>query len=719
MAFLSHRQTTSVVVVEPSASVRQMIADVLREANFQSIETLSSGKDLIHFLEVERVDWIIMPTLLDSKTNVFHLLKVITTYTELFNTYVSLFVDLASEAKYIPSFFEHGILSIHEKTYVKESVKEDFNDFFIKVKEENNCPLRIAAGYLREFLTYRKKYKSRICLEENLMHFFPGNAKTLLHASEAYLLNDEIPKGASLLNQALLIDEKLKPDCKIIADKFGVDLHAEGYSDNQVNILGLSKVVIIDPDTDVLSYLNDLLIQAGVKKVERFDNYQHALDYLKTSKHPDLILCEWHQFNLTNGTIVQRIRAENITKPPIIIISSLVEQEDVFLLEEMDVVAVIKKPLQKNNLFSALVKVVDEMHHPREGQSILNKVRRLLKTNNIDEASRLASVVFSDKNAQDTIKCELMAEISYFKDNYTQACKYGLKSISLGNDSLNILNLVGKAFLKLKRYSNAIDCFNKANEKCHLNYERMENLFHAGEVLHDLEIMKNSSENMAKIDPNNLKTLENLAKMNLIEGKKTELQNTLPPEAINRIISYTNNYAISLIQNKEFEKGIYLYRKALASIAKDDYLNMIRILYNLALAYARYGDYSEAIEILGKMQIDVKNPIGLKIKSLLQKVKSAKSYNTKIDFNSNEEMENGPYDAAPSVNVNKEKELDGIDISDVVIDNSIAPVALRRGEYCCFQIFYHVESLEEVRNEIKTICENTPEFVLRKAIIRS
>jgi CheY-like chemotaxis protein len=53
---LDHKKQCHVLVIEPVATVRQMIADTLKDLGYVHVQAIPKAKDALHYMEVEPVD---------------------------------------------------------------------------------------------------------------------------------------------------------------------------------------------------------------------------------------------------------------------------------------------------------------------------------------------------------------------------------------------------------------------------------------------------------------------------------------------------------------------------------------------------------------------------------------------------------------------------------------------------------------------------------------
>src|SRR5436305_1221634 len=123
-------KTSRVLVVEPAATVRQMLCDVVRDLGFSQTMSASSLRDALDILEVEPADWLITPLLSQGPVNALQVLRLVTENPKLKRLKISLIVE-ESELPVLPLAFQYGLLSWHQKTYSRESLRQNFEKLLL------------------------------------------------------------------------------------------------------------------------------------------------------------------------------------------------------------------------------------------------------------------------------------------------------------------------------------------------------------------------------------------------------------------------------------------------------------------------------------------------------------------------------------------------------------------------------------------------------------
>lgn len=694
---LLQKENSSVVVVEPTASIRMMIMEILRGLGFIQVKGVNTGKEAISLLETEDIHWLIMPLSAHEPINGIHVLKLINSEPSLRRTLVTLLLDSETEEYVIPLAFELGLYSWLNKSYVKENLQNDFEELLKISASYNECSTLTSAEYLRKFLTEKKMFASRIALEKNLLAAYPGSAKVLLHLGEVELLLGNMDRAVGLFNQAEMIDERLAPICKIYRSKHSKGEITSGSTRHE-NVLGLKNAIIIDPDTDVLYALSEILEKLGVKSIQTFEDGQSAFDWVKAmEKEPDLIVMEWRIGILSGPVLVQRIREMGYVQVPIIVASSLIKREEKPLLIEMDVDEILEKPFDSPSFLKVVVCAIQQNKTPTEFKFQNRRFRRLLEAKKVGEAERLLAQIIADPRISDNSKVAVKAEFSFAQGDFQTTCLLAVESLRLGGENLLMLNLLGKAFLKLNQFEKALKCFDKANTLCSINLERLLSIAEINLTLNKPERAIKALEAAEGIDPGHAGIAETYLKIHLESGNLSAASKDLEKiESVPKIASYINNRAIALSRSGRYEDSIALYKHAISCL-KDEWTDLAAaVTYNLALAYARYGDYEKAILNLATLDGHRNHEFQKKALSLRKKVqtteKNGKRLFEEVANDLTFELPAEPSQPAPSL---------------AYWDDLLSKIELKRCDLACYLLFIAVDEHESKALDLLT---NLPRF---------
>lgn len=699
------------MVIEPSGPVRQMIAETLRELGFQKITGVSSPKDGLNAMQVDPVDWIITSLSANEGVNALHLLKTITLHPKLRHTRVTLLWEEANDDDVLSHAFELGLMSVHPKSYVRDSFIELFMQLFNLLESSRWDSTLVAADYLRAYLSRKGLHKERLSLEESLMMLYPGSSEILLHLADAELANKHQSKGCAILDQLQLIDESMAKNCRILRQKYGVtaDQAESAASLPAKNIFDLSQVVVIDPDTDVIFHAKDLLSKAGVDDIKTFESGKTAFEWMSSSgTEPSLIVMEWKLPGITGAMLVQRIRSLGFYNVPIIVLSSMIKAADSPVLREMGVDECQEKPFDQSSFYRVIIRAIQQNRNPTEEKTLLHKIKRLLRTGKLHEADRLMKQLFQDERISEATRKEILAENHMAKGELEAARDAGIQAIKLGGNSLSMLNLVGKSMLKLRQFEHALKCFERANSISSLNVERLLNIAEACIEIDKVPEALQAVSQAKALDVSNSDVREMECKISIIDGKPEIARNLMGDlDSGKNIISFMNNRAVALVKSGRFDEGIVLYQKTMDSIPATWTDQQSSVLYNMGLAYARFGDLEKASGKLSGINKTNSSPSVFKrATSLLRRVKDSLAKKSALIL--------APIDDAASEVVifsNAEKaqpSMGGVSTADP-FENTAGSLELQRGEIGCHLIYSH-----SGQTPCKLL-DNLPPFKERKA----
>ncbi len=685
-----------VLVIEPAASVRMMIMEVLKSLGFQHLHGVAHGKDALSIMEVERIHWLVTPMLAAEPVNALQILKLITVEPELQDTVVTLMLDPLVDDSCLPLAFELGLLSYQTRAYVKDTLHNDFQELVRLIASHQSNLTLTAADYLRRFLSEKNMHASRVALEQNLLSVYPGSPKILFHMAEAEIQVGNYGRALDLLFQAEIIDENLVPLCKHLRAKVPKSVEAEAHATRE-NTLGIKKVVIIDPDSGVIFATTSLLNHVGITNIAPFDNGLSAFEWMSVKgQEPDLIIMEWRIPGLAGPVLIQRIRHSGLVDVPIILISSLIKREEKPLLVEMGIDDIIEKPFDKTAFFTVVIGAIQQHKMPTEAKSLVRKIRALVSSGKLEEAEILLGRLLKDSRAGEGTKKGLQAEFALARNEFKSACDLGVEALRIGGETLLLLNLVGKALLKLNEYEKALKCFERANSLCSINLERILTIAEIYIELDRKEAALKAISEASALDPDNILVQEAKCKVDLECGKLPAAVKTMDElESVPRIASYINNRGIALARSGRYEDGISLYKKAILCLDENWGELAVAVSYNLGLAYVRQGDFEPALKILEVILLRPKTPIHRKALALLQKVERSIKSGEKILLVKDDLHEP---DAA-------EKPVEG--------KRQLGKLGAKRGDIGCHLIFMNIEGNSEKALAMIAI---VPHYLKRKSI---
>lgn len=707
---LHDKDSTSILLIEPASSVRQMISDVLKDLGFSQVLSVSKGKDAIHVLEVEKIDWIITSTLANDDITFIHLLDIIIKEPLLRHIRTSVLIEADNEEYTLPLAFELGLFTWHKKAYLKDSIISEFEDLFslYNIKKKND--ILTSAEYLRKFLDENRGARNRLVFEQNLLSLFPGSSQCLLSLAEAQHLNGRNKDALMTLQQVEIISPKLKPLCdRLRKSKIAVEETVEIDPSKSPNCLNLKECIVIDSDTDNLHYISCLLSDLGVKKINCFEDGDAAFLSLKNGAEPSAIFMEWRVPGVTGPMLIQRIRNHGFVTTPIFVVSSLVEKQDIHLMKEMGVDEVIPKPFEAESFYSSLIWCIQQNRKPSEQKSYELKIHRLLDHGKFTEAERIALEFFKDNRIEKADKLAIQAELKFIHEDYPKVVNACLAVLKKNPGDVRLLNLLGKTFLKLEKFEKALLCFEKAQDLSPSNIKRLIDIADVNIALDRKEDCDEALSKAKSIDSEADIVVQADCRIALEKGDLESSKKLLKEiDCLSSIVRDMNNRAVALARNGRYEDGIALYRNTLDSLdtSEKELINIVS--YNLSLAYARYGDLQKAEQLLGSIDRSFQYSVDKKVASLLEKIKVCLAENKSITFNSGQESSDEQETIAEGQD---DDEASPIIEEDIELLNST--LQAQQGDICCHLLFFDLEGLCMQAEKLR---DNPPHFSRRRVI---
>lgn len=604
---------------------------------------------------------------------------------------VSLFYKPDTDHHTVAKAFELGLLSCHKQSYVRDFIITELESLFTLYNLHGGDDLKISAEYLRQFLKEHKHYLSLKVFEENFIRFYPGDTKSLVRLAEALYLNNEANDARQILMQVKLISSNLESICNAMVKRYEADCKDLSQSTDgngkQPNFLNVNHLVVIDPDTDVTSYLEALLHKLGVTSVKIFADGLEAWSYIEASDTPkiELLICEWKIPSLATPLVIQRMRDNNkYYSIPVMVISSLIREEEYELVQEIGVDFILNKPFEHEDFLKALVWFLGQNRKPTNQAFFENKILRLLKQKRGNEASRLLEQFIEDDRFPNWAKDYLSAELSYYKKDFKGALGFCIKALKEGKNSAKILNLLGSTYLHTGNSKTALKVFEKANKIAPKNIKRLLSIAEVSFDSGQAEKSKNSIKECIELDPTNQSIVEKGSTIALKSGD-VELTKELFNQSVdlNKIIGNMNNMAVAFAKSSRFNESLQLYHTASKSLPDGSDELKYTIIYNLSLAHIRAGELNESRREIEPVLTKPSCRVFLKGQAIAKKLDHAIAKNISLKLASSE---NGSKDEENSTNEEIAFNETGGAKQDVMEVFSVDA-----GSRCCYRVYFAIE----------------------------
>ena len=644
------------LVVEQDKELRFIIHNALRKIGFRSIQGVALSNEVFSHLNSEDCDWLLMPFDSDTYEHTFQLLTMCRTYPELTNLRLSAFTDDEYDP-YLSQAFEMGLMSVFPTPREKPDIEKMFTSFQARLRENESDTCLFSSCYLRSYLEKTKNHLSLLAFEEELLQLYPGKAPLLINLAKANALNSFDAKAEAALQQAVFLDKKLWEKAEDVRSGYIKDKFSKaGAKAKGGNILGLEKVLILDPDESCLNGVMEILEEIGVLAIKKFSNPQEALDYLLSEEKPSLIISEWKLPKISGPIFIQRLQQAGLSDIPIILLSSLVDpKKDMPFIKEMGVYNVIKKPLDPGKFLSGLIWSTQQMQRPTDLRGFELKFHTLINKNRAKEAAHLLSTYISNKRISEAEANYFKAEIAYAQNKLKQAKVLGILSLKAGHRTVRVFNLVGKVLMKLRDFENAIKCFESANQTSPMNILRLCALADAHSELGNEKKGFSIIQKLKGIDPQNPSVSSSEVNLNLTKGDiKAAHKIMMGMENINDIMAFLNNRGIALAKAQNFEEAKKFYEKAILSIPDNKLEMRYLVHYNLSLCHVKAGHLDAALKALDSIKKTSNERLKVKVSSLKTRIKAAMKANREVKLEAKPQKESHEKLLLPAA-INKKK----------------------------------------------------------------
>ena len=721
---------SKVVVVDPSGPVRQLLVETVRTGlGFTQVEGKGGITEVLQHLEVEHADWLIVPLMADQPANALHLLQIVTEHPDLKHVRVSLMVE-DTELYVLPAAYELGLFSHHRRPFTKDSVADELKTLLKRLEAVGFNESEVAADYLRGYLKDAKAHDSRVELEKGLLDVYPGKAQILINLAEPQYFLGRQDAAKQTLAQVSMLDAALTDKATELGKTlFGTEFKLPSVeSGGDVNILGAKTAIVVDSDDTVCTAVQETLKKLGVSSVEKFSDGEAAFAHIEKNPEPDLIIMEWRIPKLSGPLLIQRIRNHNFLNVPILILSSLLKPDDMPLVREMSVAGILSKPLNKELFIPNLIWTMQQERLPTEHQVMERKIGQLLAANRKADAEPLRAIFMANANVPMARKRVVEAKYAYANAEYALARDAAIDSLKLSGDSIIVLNLLGKTFMRLKDPVSALKCFKKAQDLSPQNIERLCNIAEVQTELGDKKAAAATMDSATALDPDSKVVEEAAVKVAIAGGDTTTAQKLMGElDSLNDLVAYMNNKAVAYAKCGHAPEAIELYRKTMQSIPEARLDTRTIVHYNLALSMARAGDVEDAaVElalVIAAAQKIKNNKIIKKAQSLKERVDVSVSKGTefkiKDDAPAKVEAKAGEKTGKDAKDGKDAKPADGAQSTAQLSSEDdhkrmIARVEATRADICCYLIFNNPS--KDAR--VDSLLAKAPRFQRRDAIAR-
>lgn len=624
-------ERTAKVVVFGLGDITQVnnLTSALAALEFKNVQKTSDVASCLAACASMPADWLVVACASGEGERMLGLLRDVTQNSHV--PTISVFI-LPDEQRILPVAFELGLFSWHPLSDQNAILVAEFNELFATLKKSNGSEIKTAASYLRKLLIELHCFESLLGLEQNLHKVLPVDTGILITLAEAYLLCGHVEKGWQTLNQVTLLDEESKQAVYGLRKRYSKKIENSTMDEeSRGRAIHLDLAIVIDSDESAQSQITELLKLSGVKEVKICASTEETERWLNINPEPDLILLEWRTPKINGAAIVQRIRGAGHQRVIIGIVSSQIKSSDLPLLRDMGVDLIIEKPVGRKDFLKRLVWGIGQEKIPLNLASIYRKINYYFSEGRTQEAQELIHKFRNHEDCREGDKFLIEALSAYFAGDYDSAVKFANTSILKSHDKTASLTLLGKSFLKLGQFSEALKAFEVAQSISPMNISRACEIAKLSyQTDGNIKAAEGIIASVKKIDPNSDIIAKTEASIAIEEGEPDKARAAFGKlSSLKPLIADMNNRGVALTKTGKIEEAISLYQSTLQAIGPGD-KNYDAISYNLALAYARSGKLTLAKSTLNSIINGGNLFLEKKTRSLLERIDD--SLTTGVEF---------------------------------------------------------------------------------------
>lgn len=694
-------RSAKVLVVDPANPTRLLLTDAIRSLGFNDVTGVPTIEDAIAVLQREPIDWLVttLKNEGESKFNSLQILREVTNLPELKQLRVTLWLG-DDELFVLRQAFEMGLISYHLKKNSKQEVEEEFKQLLDLYEKSGWQSALVAGHYLRNYLLKLGRFEDQMELDKALVGCFPSHLELLMHIASGCYNTERRDEAKSILRQMKMLspehEDKVKARWKELFNSDYTD--ASPGEASGVNFLGLNHVVIVDSDEIIQKNVVDLFASIGVGNVKAFGVAAEVIAYVKDNPNIDLVISEWRLPKMAGPILIQKLRDFLSPTTPIVLLSSLVQKDDILFLKEMNVVDIIPKPFERAHLIQTLAWAIQQDRAPTEQTTMERKIRSFIQVDDLGSARALMAEYLQNAKIPKGSKLLMEAEVAYAEKNYEQAKKLAMESFKKVGESIFVLNLLGKTLMQLRDFPGSLKCFERAKNLVPQNIERLCLMAEAYSENGDNAKAEEAVSDAKDMDPDSVKVQETEAKVAINSGdveKAKKVMNDLV--ALENVVAYLNNRAVALARVGEVEESLNVYQKAIQALpdSRPDFRAIVH--YNLSLAYVRHDQYEDALKELEKIISCGIERIEKKAKSMQAKIKKAVAAGGKIQLEQQAKVAEVDQILSNGGSANEGEEAQAADRQEFY-----AAMQVGRAEIGCYMIYTVTNRDSKVSDLVKT-----------------
>lgn len=362
--------------------------------------------------------------------------------------------------------------------------------------------------------------------------------------------------------------------------------------------IGMNIMVVDENSNNVLFWEMTIKAKFSDAKITTCKTGYEALDIAKKEKF-HFFVASWELKPMSGLIFMQRLRDERKHKhTPVLIVSQLLKEEDMYIAREFGIDNYLLRPFDKAKVLEKISSMVEDEKKLDSTQRTLRKVEDWIHENKVNEALKLINDTL--KPGPHAAKAySLNGEIWTRTNQYERAEKSFKQALSYEADYPAALGGLGRLYLKMKKYGEAIAQFELLNKKAPQNLDRLVNLGDAYLGKGDEQKAEELYKQVKTLDEENGDATAGLGKVEFNRGNM-ELAAQFFRESGkgSEVAAHFNNMGIALVSQDKNDEAIALYKNAINVLPDGTKTHLLE--FNIGLAFKKAERAAEAAEAFAR-----------------------------------------------------------------------------------------------------------------------
>lgn len=633
----------SVVIISGRVDIRSSLRESLKESGAKKSTLFAAFDEFEDYLAncEEIPTWVFLTLDHVNGRSWLQFLSAKLLNPQLTNCRVTLVLN-QNEKEFLGLGYELGCTTHLFMPFTQTGVMNHISAAVDAIEASNGNGAEVSAHFFREHLMEEQSNEELIQLEQGLVDSFPAKPEYMVKLAEAYIANEKQEEATNIIKRARLLGGDVGKSAQQLSDLLSMEMESQedaAASPDFAGLMNIKKALIVDSDTSAATQLEEFLGEIGVETVVVCENGQQADEHLDGENPPEIILSEWVLPQVSGLQLCQRIFVKFPDPPMFFITSSRLKDNDKVLVNELPITGVLEKPVRKDELQSILLSQIIKTQYPKKSDEIFQKMSRASSAEDFDQVKKLYSSYLSIEQRHPILDHLAKAEYSFATGELEVAKTEAFQAFAKSKGSLKANALMVKILMKMNQKEEALKALQWAQSVSPSNIDRICHLAELCSEIGDAGDAEHFVEKANQVDANAPIAKETEARVALNGGDTSKVKNLMATMgSLAPLITYMNNRAVLLVKEGEIDKGIKLYKDALASLPDDRQTEKAAISYNLGLAFAKLHRLEESQSQLQEIKEDDHPKLFSKVSNLLKNVEKAHKKGVQLNFSRNDEV---------------------------------------------------------------------------------